>query len=56
LRPIQIWVPDTRTAEFRAELRKQLRRIARSKQEKDDQAFMDSHFEELMQDIAREER
>jgi electron transfer flavoprotein alpha/beta subunit len=55
MRPIQIWVPDTRSPEFRAELRRQMRRIARSKQEKDDQAFVDSHVEEMLRDIAREE-
>jgi hypothetical protein len=55
LRPIQIWVPDTRSPEFRAELRRQMRRIAQSRQEKDDQAFVDSHVEEMLRDIAREE-
>ena len=33
LRPVQIWVPDTRAAGFSAECRKQARLAARSAQE-----------------------
>jgi hypothetical protein len=55
LRPIQIWVPDTRSPEFRAELRRQLRRVSRSKHAEDDQAFVDSLVAEVWQDIDREE-
>jgi Protein of unknown function (DUF3018) len=42
LRPIQIWVPDVRTASFRAEARRQSRAVANSPYEDDDQAFIDS--------------
>ena len=42
LRPIQIWVPDTRSKAFAAEARRQSRAIALSEQEADDQAFIDS--------------
>lgn len=34
LRPVQIWVPDTRAAGFSAECRKQARLASRSAQEK----------------------
>lgn len=34
LRPVQIWVPDTRAAGFAAECRRQARLAARSAQEK----------------------
>jgi hypothetical protein len=42
LRPIQIWVPDTRSPEFAAEAHRQSLAISRSPQEKDDQAYIDS--------------
>ena len=42
LRPIQIWVPDVNTPEFRAEARRQSRLIAASEMEPEDQAFIDS--------------
>jgi hypothetical protein len=42
LRPVQIWVPDTRTAEFRAEAHRQSLAAAQSPTEKEDQAFVDS--------------
>ncbi|MDO9708815.1 antitoxin MazE family protein [Paracraurococcus lichenis] len=42
LRPIQIWVPDTRAPGFEEELRRQVRAIAESEQERDDQAFVDA--------------
>lgn len=42
LRPIQIWVPDTRSAAFAAEAHRQSLRVARSRHESDDQAFIDS--------------
>jgi hypothetical protein len=42
LRPIQIWVPDTRSPEFAKEARRQSRAAARSPQAKEDQAFVDS--------------
>lgn len=42
LRPIQMWVPDVRSAEFREEAARQARAIARSEHEPDDQAFIDA--------------
>ncbi|MSP50585.1 MAG: DUF3018 family protein [Alphaproteobacteria bacterium] len=42
LRPIQIWVPDTRSPEFAAEAHRQSRLIAGSKHAADDQAFIDT--------------
>jgi hypothetical protein len=42
LRPIQIWVPDTRSPEFAAEARRQSLAIANSPQEEEDQAFVDA--------------
>jgi hypothetical protein len=41
LRIVQMWVPDTTTAEFAAEARRQCRRIARSPGERDDMAFIE---------------
>ncbi|HEX3483407.1 MAG TPA: antitoxin MazE family protein [Micropepsaceae bacterium] len=42
LRPIQIWVPDTRSEAFRAEARRQSLAIANSPTERQDQAFVDA--------------
>lgn len=42
LRPIQIWVPDTRSATFRAEAHRQSLAVARSPDEDLDQAFIDA--------------
>jgi hypothetical protein len=42
LRPIQIWVPDVRSATFRAEARRQSLVIAQSAHEAEDQAFVDA--------------
>jgi len=42
LRPIQIWVPDTRTAAFRAEAHRQSLAVARSARAVEDQAFIDA--------------
>lgn len=42
LRPIQIWVPDTRSPAFAKEARRQSRAIAASSGEAKDQAFIDS--------------
>ena len=42
LRPIQIWVPDTRAAGFRAAARNQARTVAASRQEAEDQRFIDA--------------
>jgi hypothetical protein len=42
MRPIQIWVPDTRTKAFAAAARRQSLAVARSIHEPEDQAFIDS--------------
>ena len=42
LRPIQIWVPDTRTAAFRAEAHRQSLAVANSALAQRDQDFIDS--------------
>ncbi|WP_020178669.1 antitoxin MazE family protein [Methylopila sp. M107] len=42
LRPIQIWVPDVRSQEFKAEARRQSLLIADSPGESEDQAFIDA--------------
>jgi hypothetical protein len=42
LRPVQIWVPDTRSPAFLAEARRQMRRLAKSPLAAEDQAFIDA--------------
>lgn len=42
LRPVQIWVPDTRSDAFRADARRQAEAVARSSHEAEDQAFIDA--------------
>lgn len=42
LRPVQIWVPDTRSESFRAEALRQSRAVAASLHANDDQAFIDA--------------
>jgi hypothetical protein len=42
LRPIQIWVPDTRTASFKAEAHRQSQVVARSPYARRDQDFIDA--------------
>ena len=42
LRPIQIWVPDTRTAGFVEEAHRQSLAVAQSAGEREDQAFIDA--------------
>jgi DNA-binding LacI/PurR family transcriptional regulator len=42
LRPIQIWVPDTRSAAFAGEAHRQSAAVARSPHEATDQAFIDA--------------
>ncbi len=42
LRPIQIWVPDTRTATFRAEAHRQSLAVAESAHGREDQDFIDA--------------
>ena len=41
LRPIQIWVPDTRTSTFLIEAHRQSAAVAASAHEREDQAFID---------------
>jgi hypothetical protein len=42
LRPIQIWVPDVRSAAFRSEAHRQSAVIAASAHARKDQAFIDA--------------
>jgi hypothetical protein len=42
LRPVQIWVPDTRSASFKAEAHRQSLAVAHSPTEQEDQAFVDA--------------
>ncbi len=42
LRPIQIWVPDVRSAAFAAEARRQSLAVAKSPHAKTDQDFIDA--------------
>lgn len=46
LRPIQIWVPDTRSAAFAAEAHRQSLAVARSRRADEDQAFIDAVSED----------
>jgi hypothetical protein len=42
LRPVQLWLPDTRSEAFRAEARRQMELLARSPQAAEDQAWVDA--------------
>ncbi|HTT78977.1 MAG TPA: antitoxin MazE family protein [Stellaceae bacterium] len=42
LRPIQLWVPDTRSPDFAAAAHRQSAAVAASPHEADDQAFIDA--------------
>jgi len=42
LRPVQIWLPDVRTAEFQAEAHRQSLAVATSPHAQEDQAFVDA--------------
>jgi hypothetical protein len=42
LRPIQIWVPDTRSPKFAGQASRQSRRVATSRYAAEDQAFIDA--------------
>lgn len=42
LRPIQIWVPDVRSAQFREQAHRQSLAVARSSHAQEDQAFIDT--------------
>ena len=42
LRPIQIWVPDIRSASFKSEAHRQSLAVAMSDYAEDDQAFVDA--------------
>jgi hypothetical protein len=42
LRPIQIWVPDVRSAQFATQAHLQSLAVAASQNEPDDQAFVDA--------------
>ena len=50
LRPVQMWLPDTRTPAFKAEARRQSLIVANGPTEQEDQAFIDAislSFDEL---------
>jgi hypothetical protein len=49
LKPIQIWVPDVRSPNFRAEAHRQSLAVANSADEAEDQAFIDSVSDDLDQ-------
>jgi hypothetical protein len=42
LRPIQIWVPDTRSSKFATQASRQSRLVASSRHAAEDQAFIDA--------------
>ena len=42
LRPVQYWLPDVRSAAFKAEAHRQSRAIADGEHEAEDQAFIDA--------------
>ena len=42
LRPVQIWVPDVRSAEFKVEAHRQSLAVATSRHAREDQAFIDA--------------
>lgn len=42
LRPVQFWVPDTRSADFAAAAHRQSRAVAHSPQAEADQSFIDA--------------
>jgi hypothetical protein len=42
LRPVQIWVPDVRSAEFGREAHRQSAAVAASRHAEDDQRFIDA--------------
>lgn len=42
LRPIQIWVPDVRSRDFRSQAHAQSLAVSRSASSQDDQAFIDA--------------
>ncbi|HWD50109.1 MAG TPA: antitoxin MazE family protein [Rhizomicrobium sp.] len=51
LRPIQIWVPDVNDPKFIAKAHRESLAIANSPHEKEDQAFIDSLFDELFEQL-----
>ena len=42
LRPIQVWVPDVNSPEFRSEARRQSKAVAQSDQAQPDQAYIEA--------------
>jgi hypothetical protein len=50
LRPVQLWLPDTRSGAFRAEEKRQMEILAASPHAADDQAWVDAisiNFDDL---------
>ena len=42
LRPIQVWIPDTRSSAFKAEAHRQSQVVAQSRHARQDQDFIDA--------------
>jgi hypothetical protein len=51
---IEAWIPDVQSPEFAAEGHRQSLAVARSRGEKDDQAFIDSIAEEVLSEFLDE--
>ncbi len=49
LRPVQLWLPDTRTPKFAAEAHRQSRLVAESPYAKEDQDFVDAMQADLLE-------
>ena len=47
MRPIQIWVPDTRSPSFKAQAHRQSLAVAKSRRAREDQAFIDAVSERV---------
>lgn len=48
LRPVQLWIPDTRTPEFTAEARRQSLIAAERFRGSEDEVFLNAMFDEMM--------
>ncbi len=56
LRPIQIWVPDTRTPEFAVEARRQSCLAATGAAATEDQAFLDALADDMIVEVDASEK
>lgn len=50
LRPVQIWLPDTKDPKFRAEAQRQMKIISQSREEKEIMAWIEAATAEVMAD------